>query len=380
MSSTDSNGSSGGLSGGLIAGKSSSFRISGSTETKKNLNGSFNSQFNHKESHSSDSKSPVNHSNNHSDSDLYEGPSSHFPGNQQFFFRFIVMTDNFRYFCSFIYYRYSEITCNPLNILPKRFTQCLSEVISAEISLLSPTDYPPTTRGNKSNTVSKRKISSSPRLTSGMGLASSPLYSTTRQPSRSMSEDVEGDGDPVVNRFAQVSVDEGDGKFYFSSSPRRVSSSSRLRAESVDMDAGLGPESSSPSSSLPSTTSTEPFSLRILKLKLLGRFLGLVTFWHQRTLTLSSTSEVTGASGSSNASRVGPLHQLALENTRKRSKAVMRSILPLKAVLIRAWQEGRLCLTLPWVIEFLKMSAWDTATAATAVSTGGSNSSNSMHS
>ena len=58
----------------------------------------------------------------------------------------------------------------------------------------------------------------------------------------------------------------------------------------------------------------------------------------------------------------------------------MRSILPLKSVLIRAWQEGRLCLTLPWVIEFLKMSAWDTATAATAVSTGGSNSSTSMHS
>jgi hypothetical protein len=28
--------------------------------------------------------------------------------------------------------------------------------------------------------------------------------------------DVEGDGDPILNRFAQVSVDEGDGKIYFS--------------------------------------------------------------------------------------------------------------------------------------------------------------------
>lgn len=87
----------------------------------------------------------------------------------------------------------------------------------------------------------------------------------------------------------------------------------------------------------------EEFALKVAKLKILGRFLGLLHFYHQW---------VPSGSGES-----GPLHTLATELTSKRG--ALQLSLPVLQVVQEAHGEGRLSLALPWVVEFLKMLTWD---------------------
>lgn len=91
--------------------------------------------------------------------------------------------------------------------------------------------------------------------------------------------------------------------------------------------------------------SPEEFALKVAKLKILGRFLGLLHFYPQW---------VPSGSGES-----GPLQKLATELSTKRG--ALQLSLPVLQAVQDACREGKLSLTLPWVVEFLKMITWDPA-------------------
>jgi hypothetical protein len=88
--------------------------------------------------------------------------------------------------------------------------------------------------------------------------------------------------------------------------------------------------------------SPEAFALKVTKLKLLGRYLGVLHFC---TLWIPAGSET------------GPLYRLAFDLVSKRD--LLQFSLPLRKVLEDARREGRLSLCVPWVCEFLKMAIWD---------------------
>lgn len=87
--------------------------------------------------------------------------------------------------------------------------------------------------------------------------------------------------------------------------------------------------------------SPEDFALKVTKLKILGRFLGLLHFYHQW---------MPGAESG------GPLSKLALDMAARRGALQMS--LPILRVVQDAQREGKLSLALPWVAEFLKMLSW----------------------
>ena len=89
----------------------------------------------------------------------------------------------------------------------------------------------------------------------------------------------------------------------------------------------------------------EDFALKVAKLKILGRFLGLLHFYHQWVPLGVSES--------------GPLQKLASELAAKRN--ALQVSLPVLKMVQAAHREGKLSLALPWVVEFLKMLSWDPA-------------------
>lgn len=87
----------------------------------------------------------------------------------------------------------------------------------------------------------------------------------------------------------------------------------------------------------------EEFALKVARLKILGRFLGLLHFYSQWLPSSGGES--------------GPLQKLATELSAKRG--ALQLSLPVLRVVQEAHREGKLSLTLPWVVEFLKMLSWD---------------------
>ena len=94
-----------------------------------------------------------------------------------------------------------------------------------------------------------------------------------------------------------------------------------------------------------------------MKLKILGRFLGLVKFWPTWTLSMRANTR-TSQPG---VPAKGPLSFLLEESAR--SRAAMRSTLPLRSMLEASWREGNMCFMVPWCVEFLKMARWDGSSA-----------------
>jgi hypothetical protein len=88
--------------------------------------------------------------------------------------------------------------------------------------------------------------------------------------------------------------------------------------------------------------SPENYALKVTKLKILGRFLGTLLFCNR----WASSSVVNGAQEVP-ASTVEPL------------RAGLQLNIPVRASLEEAVRQWRLCLCVPWVVEFLKMLAWD---------------------
>lgn len=87
------------------------------------------------------------------------------------------------------------------------------------------------------------------------------------------------------------------------------------------------------------------FALRVIKLRILGKFLGLLTFGPYWTVSISSLTE-------------GPLVNMIRSSTSRRD-AMVASTFPLCEILHNACREKRLCIVVPWVSCFLKMMFWD---------------------
>ena len=234
-----------------------------------------------------------------SDVDLFEEPALYFPGAQQFFFRFIVMLDS------------------------HRFTECLESVLCAEIVTL--------VEGNSSRqgmTAQRRNSKSGSSSNNGNSTNNTSLSTLTR-PIEYTDDDMEDEGNLAII----------------------------------------------PSSS--SASLSEPFSQRTLKLKILGKFLGLVKFWPHWTLSMSPMGGNKGSMGgskdtkdskskssngigsASSGGKAGPVSLLIEEGAVNRM--MMKTSLPIRSLLEKAWTQGNTCLVAAWTTEFLKMSKWDGA-------------------
>jgi hypothetical protein len=88
--------------------------------------------------------------------------------------------------------------------------------------------------------------------------------------------------------------------------------------------------------------SPENYALKVTKLKILGRFLGTLLFCHRW-----ANSSVANSAQEVPASTVEPL------------RAGLQLSIPVRVSLEEAVRQRRLCLCVPWVVEFLKMLAWD---------------------
>lgn len=194
-------------------------------------------------------------------------PSKSFPGNQQFFFRFIVLLDNYR------------------------FCQCLESCLTSEIILIS-------------DAINDKNDSKTSTYSSFAGYAQSG-------------------GGVIISKRS-----ENDDNITNSSSNR--SNNSPI----IDSTSQSG------------ITNSDSFSLKVLKLKLLGKFLGLIHFWPNWNLTIGLNSKDNS-----------PITLLSNEIARNRS--LMRSTLPIKKIIEKSWTSGRLYLTVPWIVEFMKMIIYD---------------------
>lgn len=118
------------------------------------------------------------------------------------------------------------------------------------------------------------------------------------------------------------------------------------------------------STSLTQMTSIDNFTTAVLKLKILGRFLGLLIYWPRWILTISMENL-----------QSGPLRTMIerMDANRNAAKAFF-SAMPLVDVMKKALRERRFCLTLPWIAEFLKVMLWDYST----IHSGGKDSSVSV--
>jgi len=96
---------------------------------------------------------------------------------------------------------------------------------------------------------------------------------------------------------------------------------------------------------------TETFTTRILKLKLLGKFLGFILFWHQWTLTINREGI-----------DKGPLQLLAHENSRHRNP--LNFVFPFHSIIMKSLHCGSLTVSVPWIIQSLRMAAWDSTGTA----------------
>lgn len=93
--------------------------------------------------------------------------------------------------------------------------------------------------------------------------------------------------------------------------------------------------------------SPETFALKVTKLKILGRFLGLLQFYHQWVAISTTLIEHS------------PLQKLSADLASRRG--MLQVLLPLRKALDEARMERRLSMCVPWVCEFLKMEMWDPA-------------------
>jgi hypothetical protein len=231
--------------------------------------------------------------------DLYGEPALHFSGNQQFFFRFIVQMDN------------------------HRFCRCLEEVIAAEIKDLtqvSDADLNMTSssssndrRNGRKNNTKMSSSSSGDRVKSSSPSSSSTTFDTNT-----------------------------DTEETFTSSSSSSSSSSHKKPFPRDDDL----EGLSTFDSKQYSSTVQSFAFRIVKLRILGRFLGLLTFWPTWSLQVSPKDR-------------GPLILLATNAARIRGSLRSSPAYPLRNILEQAWINNRLAFTVPWVTEFLKLIVWD---------------------
>eukprot|EP01036_Dinobryon_divergens_P029422 gene29422-38516_t len=145
----------------------------------------------------------------------------------------------------------------------------------------------------------------------------------------------------------------------YDSSPTSIPSSRGKKKQKEfrgdDLFAGAGDEIASREFFAGGATialSPETFTVKVMKLKVLGKFLGLLHFYHLWSQLGPLESEDLGAQSPS------PLSLYAKESAGLQSRLLLKSVLPINSILITSSKQGRLCLTVSWVVEFLKMMNW----------------------
>ena len=90
--------------------------------------------------------------------------------------------------------------------------------------------------------------------------------------------------------------------------------------------------------------SSMSFTLRVLKLRVLGKFLGLLHFTPRWNSSVASLSD-------------SPL--LASIQAYSTERQCVSNSLPLSEILRYSWARSSLCLAIPWVVNYLRLQAWD---------------------
>ena len=112
------------------------------------------------------------------------------------------------------------------------------------------------------------------------------------------------------------------------------------------------------------------YTHHILKLKLLGRFLGVVEFSHRWNCSSSNSSSSTHIQPtdthttntySTHTNNTTNNHSNNSSNKNKMKRSTGIACLPLKQYLFYAYKTSNLCLYIPWIIEFIRMSEWDSS-------------------
>ena len=111
---------------------------------------------------------------------------------------------------------------------------------------------------------------------------------------------------------------------------------------------GVSSSPSSPASSAQALSRQMSFISRILKLKLLGKFLGLLHFYHSWNLSVGAT-----------VPPESPLITLIVKSAALRSRVSPSTCIPFSQVILEAWRSRTLILASPWVISYMRMLAWD---------------------
>lgn len=117
---------------------------------------------------------------------------------------------------------------------------------------------------------------------------------------------------------------------------------------------GTADSASQPSLSAP-TAEILSFTHRIMRLRLLGKFLGVLTFYPTWSSLL-----YTSAGGQQTASSTNAASPISLSLSELQSlRGTLRPSLPLRQHLETAYASSQLCLVVPWISELLKMAVWD---------------------
>ena len=96
------------------------------------------------------------------------------------------------------------------------------------------------------------------------------------------------------------------------------------------------------------------FEDRVLKLQMLSKFLGMLVFspgWDLSTNASAGAGVASGANGSS-----------TIDSDAKESVAFLNCtnpIIDVKKYVEEGWRDSRLIITIPWVVEYLRMATWD---------------------
>ena len=266
--------------------------------------------------------------------DIYAEPSGHFPGILNIFFRFIILTDS------------------------HRFSKALEACLTAEIVSLVGAGASNKAATTPSSTDSgASRLSHSPMFNK---VDSNPDASFDFEETRKKGNDLALDSDSRMDNDTNViNTNNNDmdpaavsGQIPSVATTGQPTADSRfLRRMPPTFASNTGRDSNM------NMNLNEPFSLKVLKLKILGRFLGLVMFWSTWTLSGHTGSSITAAA--SNIVVKGPLQVLADEHARHRVSMKHALALPLKELLVAAWNGAYLSLQIPWVCEYLKMASWD---------------------
>jgi hypothetical protein len=98
------------------------------------------------------------------------------------------------------------------------------------------------------------------------------------------------------------------------------------------------------------------FNIRILQLRILGKFLGLLHSYPYWTLSLCGGSNLTNS-----APLDSPLVEMINRSATLRSNMSFESIstLPISRLLYLSWQDSTLTLAVSWIVNYFRMMAWD---------------------